>query len=109
MISRSLLPNEPAGSNLAEESKEEALLVQQRQIHHQQELVTSLIEEDSSSDEEVKVHIRPFDDLLPVELMLEVFSHLLPRDLVNIRAVSRNWKLLADDEKVSSPFIMGML
>lgn len=63
-------------------------------------------EDDTSSEDELKqsqlrmVTGAPLDDILPVELMLEVFSYLTAKELTVVRLVSWNWKKLADDEQL---------
>jgi len=54
----------------------------------------------SSSEEETEEDNRIGADVLPFELLVEVFSLLTPKQLCILRFVSRNWKKVVDSEQV---------
>jgi len=57
----------------------------------------------SSDDEFIKpttVDETKIKDILPIELMHHVFSYLPSNDLLKIRLVCSNWKVLVDDEQI---------
>eukprot|EP01117_Protostelium_nocturnum_P011770 TRINITY_DN4292_c0_g1_i1.p1 TRINITY_DN4292_c0_g1~~TRINITY_DN4292_c0_g1_i1.p1 ORF type:complete len:358 (-),score=88.94 TRINITY_DN4292_c0_g1_i1:907-1836(-) len=54
----------------------------------------------SSSDEDSNICLGPTNDLLPLEMMLEIFSWMTPRDLSRISLVCSNWRNIANDNEL---------
>ena len=59
--------------------------------------------ETSSEDEFIKpstVDETKIKDLLPIELMHHIFSYLTSNELLQLRLVCSNWKMIVDDDQV---------